>query len=174
MAKGLRPAHCYHWDTPAYTRTTHDPGSSFITGIPGSKMIHFEAGNNTAEFDTEMIIVPKINIMVRHNALDAARVTILKKLEKKLGITNFLLKVNVYPHHIMRENCMATGAGADRVQSGMRRSFGKPIGRAARIKRGQPVMTLRFNNSEQKMPIAKDAFECAMKKLPGDMELIVK
>ncbi|MBI4170413.1 MAG: 50S ribosomal protein L16, partial [Candidatus Aenigmarchaeota archaeon] len=31
---------------------------------------------------------------------------------------------------MLRENALATGAGADRFQSGMRQSFGKPVGTA--------------------------------------------
>ena len=51
---------------------------------------------------------------------------------KEVGRMNFHFKIRVYPHHVLRENKQATGAGADRVSEGMRLSFGKPVGTAAR------------------------------------------
>ncbi len=40
---------------------------------------------------------------------------------------------------------MISGAGADRVQDGMRKAFGKVIGIAARVKPNQPLITIRTN-----------------------------
>lgn len=40
---------------------------------------------------------------------------------------------------------MATGAGADRVQSGMRNAFGKPISVEAIVKAGQRIITIDTN-----------------------------
>lgn len=37
---------------------------------------------------------------------------------------------------------MATGAGADRVQSGMRNAFGKPISVEAIVKKDQRIITI--------------------------------
>ena len=44
---------------------------------------------------------------------------------------------HTYPHHVLRENKQATGAGADRVSQGMRCAFGKNVGTAARVKRAK-------------------------------------
>jgi large subunit ribosomal protein L10e len=174
MAKGIRPAKCYRWDSPAYTRVSNNPGDSFITGIPGSKLLHFELGNKTAEFDSTAQLVPETRIVIRHNSLESARIILTKVLEKRVGIANYFMKVNVYPHHVVRENVMATGAGADRVQDGMRRSFGKPMGRAARVRAGQPIFTVRFNSSDQRTRLIKLALLSAKKKLPGDYTLKLK
>jgi large subunit ribosomal protein L10e len=38
---------------------------------------------------------------------------------------------------------MISGAGADRVQDGMRKAWGKVIGIAARVKPNQPLITIR-------------------------------
>ena len=38
---------------------------------------------------------------------------------------------------------MMAVAGADRIQDGMRRSFGKPVDRAARVKERQELVTVR-------------------------------
>lgn len=171
---GLRPARCYQWDSPAYSRVAKNPQDSYITGIPGSKIIHYDMGNRSGEFDTEISIINNVNIIIRHNALEAVRISVNKILERGLGPTNYYFKVRVYPHHIIRENVMATGAGADRVQSGMRGSFGKPVGRAARIRKNQKVLSVYFNNNdEKKVRIIKKAFKTAKSKLPGSLSIVI-
>jgi large subunit ribosomal protein L10e len=169
---GLRPAKCYKWDTPAYTRVSTNPGDSYITGIPANKINLYDMGNLTADFDSEVSIVVDRQMMVRHNAMEAARIVVQKYLEKNLGVSNFHFKVNTYPHHVMRENVMATGAGADRVQQGMRQAFGKPVGRAARMQKGQALFTVYVNESPQMLKMVKSVLIVAMKKLPGPMRLI--
>lgn len=175
---GLRPAHCYKWDSPAYSRVAKNPQDSFITGIPGSKISKYEMGNLSGggKFDTEVSIVAKERIQIRHNALEAVRISINKILEEKIGIVNFKFKIRVFPHQVLRENVMATGAGADRVQSGMRDAFGKPIGTAARVKKGQAVVSVYINKKEdeEKVRNAKDALKRGIKKLPGEMKIVVK
>ena len=74
------------------------------------------------------------------------------------------MKILIFPHHIMRENALATGAGADRFSEGMRRAFGKPIGLAARVKPGQRLMELR--TIEGKETFCKEAFRRAAMKFP--------
>lgn len=171
---GLRPSRCYKWDSPAYTRTSNNPQDSFITGIPGSKIIHYNMGNLKGVFEVETSIIAKERIQVRHNALEATRTAVNRKLEKALGRMGYHFKIRVYPHHVMRENVMATGAGADRVQSGMRGSFGKPIGRAARVNRGQAILSVYTMNEERDLRIVKEALKMGVKKLPGNLEVVVK
>ncbi len=171
---GLRPARCYHWDSPAYTRRSNNPADSFITGIPGSKLAHYNMGNNRGDFDTEISIVSNMRIQIRHNALEAARIAANKVLEDNMGINNYHFKIRVVPHHVMRENVMATGAGADRVQSGMRGAFGKPMGYAARINKNQAVFTVFLKKTDDKMKSVKRAMRIAMSKLPGDMKIVVE
>ena len=60
---------------------------------------------------------------------------------------------------------MATGAGADRISSGMRNAFGKAVGTAARIQRNQIVMTLHVN--QVNFHDAKKALWKAGLKLPA-------
>src|SRR5215207_4981796 len=55
------------------------------------------------------------------------------------GETSFFSMLRVYPHVLLRENKMIATAGADRLQEGMRRAFGKSTGLAARIKPGQVI-----------------------------------
>lgn len=171
---GIRPAKCYRWDSPAYTRISNNPSDSYITGIPMSKLTNFNMGNVKAEFDTEASLVYNADIQIRHNALDAARVQAQKSLEKDIGIANYFFKVRPFPHHVMRENVQASGAGADRVSDGMRRAFGKPIGRAARVNRGQKLFSIYFNKTDQKIAIVKNALKQAEKKLPGYKSIIME
>jgi len=110
------------------------PRKSYVKGIPGSKIHQFNVGNQKGKFEKELSIVSGEAAQIKHNALEAARVAATKLLNTEVGQTGFWLKVRTYPHHILRENAMATGAGADRFQEGMRRSFGKPMGTAARGK----------------------------------------
>ena len=157
---------------PAYTRVSGNPGDSFITGIPASKINLYDMGNLTAEFNTELSIASERDIQVRHNAMEAARIIVQKNLEKTLGVSNFHFKVRTYPHHVLRENVMATGAGADRVQQGMRQAFGKPVGRAARVHTGQRVFTVYFNDNPVTVKFVKKVLRIAMKKLPGPMKIV--
>ncbi|MFH1835050.1 MAG: 50S ribosomal protein L16 [Methanobacteriota archaeon] len=174
MAKRIRPGRCYRWDTPAYSRVSNNPADSFITGIPGSKITRFDMGNVSGTFDSTLAIAVKDDIIIRHNSIEAARIVIQKKIEKAIGAANYHFKINVYPHHIIRENTMATGAGADRVQDGMRKSYGKPIGRAARVYKSQPVFTVYFNHTDERFNRVKDALKAASKKLPGNFSFVEK
>jgi len=162
---GLRPARCYHWDSPAFTRVCNNPSNSFITGVPGIKITKFDMGDPNGDFEVRVDLVSDLQIQVRHNALESARQTAVRWLEKNLGKKGFYFKVRVYPHHIMRENKTATGAGADRVSSGMRESYGKPIGRAARVKISQKVLSVSVPAA--KVPVAKEALRKANAKLSG-------
>ena len=171
---GLRSSKCYKWDSPAYTRVAKNPQDSYITGIPGSKITRFNTGNLTGEFDTEISVISTEDIQVRHNSLEAARITVNRTLEEFIGTSNYHFKIRVYPHHILRENVMATGAGADRVQSGMRNAFGKPISSAARVHKGQQILTVYLNKTDERIVHAKKALRKAIKKLPGELAIEIK
>ncbi|MBN2517369.1 MAG: 50S ribosomal protein L16 [Candidatus Altiarchaeota archaeon] len=164
---GLRRAKCYKWDSPAFTRISNNPADSFVTGIPGSKIIRFDMGDPNEDWDVQVDLISSEDIQLRHNSLEAARQTANRHVEKNLGKHGFYFKVRVFPHHIMRENKMATGAGADRVQTGMRQSFGKPVGKAARVKKDQVVMSIYVK--EDKTDVAKEALRRARMKFPCSM-----
>ena len=72
--------------------------------------------------------------------------------------------VKVYPHVILRENKMIATAGADRLQEGMRRAFGKPIGLAARVEHNQPILEAYIYKEDQ--VAATQALKTASSKLP--------
>jgi large subunit ribosomal protein L10e len=142
----------------AYTRR------EYMGGVPGSKLVQFDMGNLTEEFPLELSLIVLEGCQIRHSALEAARVVINRRLQE-LGRANFRLKIRVYPHHILRENKQATGAGADRVSEGMRLSFGKAVGSAARVQPGQKVLSIY--TLTQNLEKAKDALRHGSHKLPS-------
>jgi large subunit ribosomal protein L10e len=168
---GLRPGRCYHElkKKPNTRISIRKPRRSFVKGVPASKIHQFEIGVDKS-YPLTFYLKSKEDIQIRSNALEAARMVVTKSLTKNLGEENFFLKILTYPHHVIRENPMATGAGADRFSEGMRKSFGKPIGQTARIKANQKIFMVKSpNNSEV---VVKEAFKRASKKLPGTYRTI--
>lgn len=135
----------------------------FVGGVPHPKIAKFSLGNPNGDYDVELQLISCANVQVRHNALEAARVAANKKIQE-IGESNYYLLVKKYPHVILRENKMIATAGADRLQEGMRRAFGKPIGLAARVKIDDIIMLIRVKSSN--INKAKEALEVASSKLP--------
>lgn len=121
-------------------------------------------GDSKATYQYKVSLLAESAVQVRHNALEAARVAANKVLFDKLGETGYLIKVVTYPHVILRENRMIATVGADRLQEGMRRSFGKPTGRAAVIRSNKSVIDIYINESA--LDHAKEALRISSSKLP--------
>jgi large subunit ribosomal protein L10e len=168
---GIRPGRCYHdLKKRPYTRISiHKPRKSYVKGVPANKIHQFEVGKK-GQFPLKFYLRVQGDIQIRSNALEAARVSATKYMEKHLGENGFFLKILVYPHHVLRENSMATGAGADRFSDGMRRSFGKPIGQTARVMRGHNVILIEA--PENSREVVKEALRRATTKLPGECRLV--
>ncbi|MDH5438552.1 MAG: 50S ribosomal protein L16 [Candidatus Bathyarchaeota archaeon] len=141
----------------SYTR------KKYIRGSPQPKITKFTMGDPTARFEYQAFLVTQKEAQVRHNALEAARVAANRVLSEKLG-TNYCLRILPYPHAVLRENKMIFGAHADRLQDGMKRAFGKPIGTAARVKRNQTIITADVN--EDGIEVAREALKRGGAKLP--------
>jgi large subunit ribosomal protein L10e len=150
----------------AYTR------KKFIHGSPPPKISKFTMGNTSGIFTHRALLISLSDVQIRHNALEAARIATNKVLFDKLGETGYRLKVCVYPHHILRENKMMAFAGADRLQEGMRRSFGKPVGAAARVRTGQPLIEVCVN--ENGLETAKEALKHGASKLPTRCQIKIE
>ncbi len=164
---GLRPAKCYRskkrrirkgssghsrkaGKQRAYTRIAQKvPRKNYIGAAPALRIRQFNMGNPLLKYDLVADLVIKDGIDVRDNAIESARQGINRKLVKDLGKDGYFMKVRVFPSNILRENKQAQGAGADRVSQGMSLSFGVPIGRAARMKKGQALYSvLCFENQK--------------------------
>ena len=120
----------------AYTRR------KFMGGVPNSRIQQFDMGNLKDEFPVTLSLKVKNRVQIRHTSLEAGRIAANRVLSKEAGVANYHMKVRVYPHIVLRENKLATGAGADRVSSGMRSAFGKNVGTAARLECNQVIMTV--------------------------------
>ncbi len=169
----LRPGRCYTRVHRPYTRQSQSkPRKSYVKGVPRPKITIFEMGKKDS-YEKVVYLVSKRTIQIRHNALESARIGVVQTLEKSLGKgTGFFFKIRIYPHHVLRENALATGAGADRYQQGMKQSFGKPISTAAQVKAGQKLMEVRVNSQDAKL--AKKALKQANYKLPTPCSIIVE
>ena len=66
---------------------------------------------------------------------------------------------------------MLSCAGADRLQTGMRGAFGKPIGVAARVKIGQILFSVRCKDATRAVVI--EALRRAKYKFPGRQKIFV-
>jgi large subunit ribosomal protein L10e len=135
----------------------------FVPGAPNSKVARFTTGKASGSYDYNIRLISEGRVQIRSNALESARVAANKKLAI-LGEENYLLTVRTYPHIILRENKLIATAGADRLQEGMRKAFGKPIGRAARISIGQVVLEL--SAKAENLEKGKEAIHAASAKLP--------
>ena len=147
-----------------YTRVSKYKAKSFIKVSSGTKVVRFESGDLKRKFQYTLNLNSKSSLQIRDNALESARQTSTRLLEKNLGQFGYNMKLKVYPFHVLRENPLATGAGADRFSTGMQKSFGKPIGRAARVKQSQTVFQISVD--KQHIDLAKQALSKASKKLP--------
>ena len=129
-------------------------------------------GDTKSSFDYKVSLVVQAPIQIRHNALEAARVAANKVLFDTLGETGYIVRLRPYPHIILRENRMIATAGADRLQEGMRRSFGKPTSRAARVRAGQSILDLYVNQSH--VDLAKEALRVSSSKLAATCRVVVE
>jgi len=143
----------------------------YIKGFPQPKISKFTMGDPNAEFDYEARLIALERAQIRHNALEAARVAANRLLMDKLS-NNYFMQVYPYPHVVLRENKMIFGAHADRLQDGMRRAFGKPIGTAARVSPNQSIIAVRVNGDG--VEVAKEALRRASAKLPIPCRIVIE
>ncbi len=170
MAKLMRAVAWRRLERP-YTRKSKYRSKDFIRGVPNSKVVKYVMGNKTKEFEYKVVLKSEADIQLRHNSLEAARKTTLKLLDRKAPL-NYFFHLKVYPHHILRNNPLAAGAGADRMSTGMSHSFGKPVGIAARVRKGQEVFEVKVN--KDKIDVAKRALKRARMKFPNDFKIVVQ
>jgi len=144
----------------------------FMGGVPGSKITKFTMGETTKDFDYSVELVNLENAQIRSNALEAARIAANRMLELKLGREGYIMKVVPYPHVVLREHKRVNVAQADRFQEGMKKAYGKPVGIAARVLRGKPIIVAGV--SESGVEAAKEALKRAAAKFPVQSRIIVK
>jgi len=145
---GRRPGRCYR-----YIKNKPYPKSRFCRGVPDSKITKYDSGKKKAdvlEFPVCINLISLEREQVSAEALEAARIALNKHLTTEMDKDAFHFRVVVHTHHVVRINKMLTCAGADRLQTGMRGSFGKPYGRTARVDIGQVLITVRSKEGSEK------------------------
>jgi len=145
-----RPWRCYaKWNRRPYQhKRSANHRREYARGGAQSKINRYWGGaKNIAWEDWELVVGLKVNrqIQISSNALEAVRITINSPLQKLLGRTNYRFRVRSKPFQKYRENRMLAFAGADRVQSGMRNSFGRSTGVCARVKAGAIILDVGCN-----------------------------
>jgi large subunit ribosomal protein L10e len=172
---GLRKASAYSKKKVVpFTRVSKKKGKSYIKTVPQQKIVKFSMGSeplyNAGEFPHEIKLVSKEKVQIRHNALEACRQYIHKRLEEELA-GQYLFRIVTFPHHIQRENKMLTGAGSDRMQTGMQLSFGKATGKAAIVKPGSPIFFIAVPN-EKAVALVRDILKRIKSKMPGAKKIV--
>ncbi len=162
----LRPARTMRTpNSQAWARySLKKPKKNYIRALPHTSLLVFNMGVKSDAYDMEVTLRSEQPIQLRSNALESARQTTNKYLETSIP-NGYSFKVLVYPHNVIREHKMATGAGADRMSRGMSQAFGRPIFVAARIKKGQAIFMVR--TMRQNRRVVDEAFRRAASKLSG-------
>jgi len=166
---GRRPARCYR-----YCKNKPYPKSRFCRGVPDPKIRIFDLGKKKAtadEFPLCVHLVSDEREQISSEALEAARIAANKYITKCAGKEGFHMRVRVHPFHVLRINKMLSCAGADRLQTGMRGAFGKPIGTVARVDIGQVLFSIRTKDSNRAIII--EALRRCKYKFPGRQKIIV-
>jgi large subunit ribosomal protein L10e len=166
---GRRPGCCYR-----YCKNKPFIKSRFCRGVPDAKIRIFDVGDKKRTVDDFQYSVHMCSgeyEQISSEALEAARIACNKYLVTTAGKGNFHMRVRAHPYHVLRINKMLSCAGADRLQTGMRGAYGKPNGLVARVKIGQPMLSVRCR------PVnVKDAYEAlrrAKMKFPGRQNIVV-
>jgi len=157
-----------------YTRTSKKKQKSYIKMIPPQKIVKFTMGKEElykkGKLPHILTLISDEKVQLRHNALEACRQFINKKLNKELN-DQYMFKVVPFPHHIQRENKMLTGAGADRMQTGMQLSYGKAVGKAAILKPGSRIFVLALP-SVKAISYARNVLKQVKSKLPCKVKIL--
>jgi large subunit ribosomal protein L10e len=127
-------------------------------------------GDTKAQFQIEGRLIALERAQIRHSALEAARVATNRILMDKV-INDYYMLVHPYPHIILRENKMIFGAHADRLQQGMRRSFGAAIGTAAKVEVEQTIITVRVKAGQE--AVARESLKRGSAKLPIPCKIVI-
>lgn len=168
----LRVGRCYRNIIRAYTRKSKVTAKGYIKAIPTNKITRFDMGDPKRKFNTRIDFISKQDIQLRHNAIESARMIVNRHLTEYLGtVKDYFFKIRAHPHQILRENKMLTGAGADRMQTGMSHAFGRPTGLAAQVQRGNVVFSVFVDEKNKEKGVK--ALNFAKARIPGSYTISV-
>ncbi len=160
------------------TRRSKKQQLSYIKTIPPQKIVKFNMGDyqgfEKGKYEYKITLLTQENIQIRDLALEAIRQSVHKDMTKLLTQKHYFFRCNVYPHNILRNNRIFSGGSkGERIQTGMKKSFGSPEGRAAIVKKGRPVFTAYFNGEENTGKI-RAFFKKVTPKLPCKAKVIIE
>ena len=171
-----RKASAYRFWKRPFTRRSKVRSKGYIKTVPPMHIFKFVMGNSRKFFEHKYPFVARIIcdelVQVRDIALESARRQLHREIEVNIGM-DYYMSVAAYPHHVLRENKMITGAGADRMQTGMSHSFGSNVGRAAQIKEGQPLFVIGLPSADALVKF-REYFHFTKQKLPCHTHLEVQ
>jgi len=153
-----------------YTRVSKKKNRAYIKTVPPKKLVKFTMGTRGNYPHIMSIVSDNKRIQIRDNALEACRQYIHKILDTSFP-GQYLFRVVPVPHHIQRENKMLTGAGADRMQTGMQLSFGKTVGRAAILREGEEIFHIEVMTPNAVQLVRKTIHQVKAK-LPGKIKIL--
>lgn len=145
----------------------------FVRGGADPKIRAFDIGNKSKQ-DWEVtlgLVVIGEPRKISHFALEAIRISVNRKLQTELGRQGFYMKIRKHPHYMWREHTQLGFAGADRISTGMRNAFGKPIGRCAIVKPGHVIFQVSCDLKG--VPVVKDAMRIARYKICTKTKVLI-
>merc|ERR1711939_928233 len=168
-AMGRRPSKCYR-----YQKNKPYIKSRYCRGVPDPKIRIYDLGRKKASVDDFPFAAHLCSDeleQVGSEALEACRIACNKYMSKNTGKDQFHIRIRVHPFHVIRINKMLSCAGADRLQTGMRGAFGKPLGTVARVNIGQPIISVRAKDQHKAQVVG--ALRRAKFKFPGRQKIYV-
>lgn len=144
------------------------PRKNFVRALPHTSLLVFKMGVESDSYDMKVTLDAEEKIQIRSNSIEAARTNANKLLEANIP-NQYYFTVCVYPHNVIREHKMATGAGADRISQGMTNAFGRPVSVAARLRSGTSVFMIKTSKENRKL--AYQAMKRAKSKLSGKYKI---
>ncbi|MBD3351306.1 MAG: 50S ribosomal protein L16 [Candidatus Lokiarchaeota archaeon] len=171
-----RPWQCYRrWKRPPYQKKrSRSHRKEYVRGGAEPKIRIFDSANRKKplkEWDLSIGLRARHRVQISHFALEAVRASINRRLLKKIGRMNFHIRIRPHPWQVYRENKMMAFAGADRLQSGMRGSFGRCIGTCARVRANQPIVEV-FCDYKNKAHVIR-ALKIATYKIPTKCRMVI-
>lgn len=171
-----RPWRCYRKINrrPFQHKRSANHRREYARGGTQAKIQRFWGGNKMIAWeDWEVVVGLKVTerLQISGNALEAIRISVNGALDKHIGRQQYRFRVRPKPFQKFRENRMLAFAGADRVQSGMRNSFGRSTGVCARLKAGQIVVDVGVNMKN--LNYVKDRLRVASMKIPCKCQIVL-
>jgi large subunit ribosomal protein L10e len=153
-----------HVKNRAYTR------KKYARGFPPPKIVKFTMGDTKGTFEVESQLIGQRRAQIRHRALEFAHVATNRILMDKL-MNDYLMVIHPQRHIILRENKMIFGVHANRLQQGLKRSFGSAISISAKVEVEQSNTTFRVKANQR--AVATESLKRGSAKLPTTCKRVI-